>query len=228
MAETSPPAAEAPRAQDAPPGAGRRAAEMERWRRRSSRIAFYRRALPWSMLIIVIAVAGWVGLRAFLSARQADVATSAIHMTNPKFYGRDQQGRSFQLSAKDAVRNGANANLVNLNQPGMVLENNVKGPVLVNGGHGLYHEDTKILLLDSGVRFRDGHGSDFHSTTATVDTQASTVQGQNNVTGRGPLGQIAASSYAVQDGGAHVMFYGDVRTHIVQTHSAATKETTAR
>jgi lipopolysaccharide export system protein LptC len=194
----------------------RRAAEMERWRKRSRRIVFYRRALPYVMLAIVVAVGGWVALRAFLSSRQADVAaaTSAIHMTNPKFYGRDEKGRSFQLVAGDAVRDGKDNNLISLNGPGMTLDTGDKTPIKVEGGKGIYREDTKQLQITGGVRFQDGRGSEFHSQTASVDTQAGVVTGENGVSGVGPLGQITASSYAVHDGGARVTFSGGVRVHM--------------
>ena len=195
---------------------GRRTAEMDRWRKRSRRIVLLRRALPWSMLAIVVAVAGWVGLRAILSARQGDMAaaTSAIHMTNPKFFGRDEKGRSFQLTAKDAVRDAADSNLVTLNAPGMVLETGGKAPIKVEGGKGTYREDTKQLQVVGGVLFQDGRGSTFHSETASVDTRAGVVRGEKSVTGQGPLGQIAASSYAVHDGGARVIFSGGVHVHM--------------
>lgn len=219
---TSSPIADRPRTVSAPtpsqaavPGADRRAAELERWKRRSKRIMFYRRALPWAMLGIIVSVGGWVGFRAFLSAQQDMAkATDVIHMTNPKFYGRDQQGRSFQLSAKEAIRDAKNDSLFTLTQPGMVLDTGGKQPIQVQGGRGTYREDAKTLLLDGGVRMRDGRGSDFHSEQALVDTHEGVVRGEKAVTGVGPLGQIAASSYAVHDGGARVLFSGGVRVRI--------------
>ena len=196
--------------------AQRRAGEMERWRPRSKRIVFYRKALPWTMLAIVVAVAAWVGLRAYLSSRQLDLAgaASAIHMTNPKFYGRDAKGRSFQLSAKDAVRDVKDNNIVNLHTPGLMLDSGGKQPVTVAGGRGVYREDTKMLQLDQGVLLQDGRGSEFRSAEASVDTRAGVVIGQKDVNGTGPLGRIAASSYAVHESGARVTFAGAVRTHI--------------
>lgn len=199
----------------ASPTYDRRSAEMERWRRRSKRIAFYRRALPWTMLAIVLAVGGWVALRAFLSSqRDMAAATSAIHMTNPKFYGRDDKGRSFQLAAKDAVRDTNDSNIVTLTAPSMVLDTGGKQPIQVEGGRGVYREDTKVLDIAGGVRLQDGRGSEFRSSDARVDTRAGVVYGERDVTGRGPLGQIAASSYAVHDGGSRVIFSGGVRAHI--------------
>ena len=196
--------------------AERRADEMDRWRRRSKRIVFYRQALPWTMLAIVVAVAAWVGLRAYLSARQLDVAsaTSAIHMTNPKFYGRDAKGRSFQLSAKDAVRDVKDNNIITLSAPGMMLDSGSKLPVKVEGGAGVYREDTKMLELGGGVLLQDGRGSTFRSAQALVDTRAGVVTGQKDVNGNGPLGRIVASSYAVSENGARILFSGGVKTHI--------------
>ncbi len=141
-------------------------------------------------------------------------ATSAIHMTNPKFYGRDEKGRSFQLLAKDAVRDLKDANLVTLSAPGMMLDTGGPQPVRVQGGHGVYREDTKMLQLADGVAMQDGRGSQFHSAAATVDTRAGVVRGEKNVTGQGPLGQIAASSYAVENGGDRILFTGGVHAHI--------------
>ena len=135
-------------------------------------------------------------------------------MTNPKFYGRDDKGRSFQLTAKDAVRNVKDNNIVNLHLPGMMLDSGGKQPVKVDGGRGVYREDTKMLELTDGVRLQDGRGSDFHSTQASVDTRAGVVVGRNDVNGQGPLGRIVASSYAVHESGARVTFSGAVHTHI--------------
>ena len=195
---------------------GRRAEEMERWRKRSRRIGLYRKALPWLMLAIVAMVIGWVGVRAVLSARQqAQTGSTELRMTNPKFYGRDEQGRSFQLTAKDAVRNSGDANQVTLTGPGMELDIGGRAPMGVTGGAGLYREDTKVLRLDGGVRLKDGRGTDLTSPEAVVDTQAGVVRGEKGVSGSGPLGQVSASSYAVYDGGNRVVFSGGVRSRIV-------------
>ena len=197
-------------------GGGRRAEEMERWRKRSKRIGLYRRALPWLMLAIVAAIIGWVGLRAVLSARQqAQPGSTELRMTNPKFYGRDEQGRSFQLTARDAVRNSSGGEVVTLSAPGMQLDVGGRSPMGVTGGRGEYREDTKVLRLTGGVRLKDGRGTDLASPEAVVDTQANVVRGEKGVTGQGPLGQVSASSYAIYDGGARAVFSGGVRSRIV-------------
>lgn len=197
--------------------ASRRAEEMERWRKRSKRIGLYRQALPWLMLAIVAAVIGWVGLRAVLSARQqGQEGSTELRMTNPKFSGRDELGRTFQLTAKEALQDGGDANQVTLAAPGMQLDVGGQSPMSVIGGRGVYRKDTNILRLDGGVRLKDGRGTDLVTPEAVVDTQAGVVRGAKGVTGTGPLGQVSASSYAIHDGGNRAVFSGGVRSRIVQ------------
>jgi lipopolysaccharide export system protein LptC len=199
------------------PAGGRRAAEMERWRKRSARIALYRKALPFLMIGIVVAVVGWVSVRAVLSSRQqAQTGSAELRMTNPKFYGRDERGRSFQLTAREAVRSTGDADQVSLIAPAMRLDVGGANPMSVDGGHGTYREDTKVLRLDGGVRMKDGRGTDLTSPEAVVDTQANVVKGEKGVEGQGPLGRITASSYAIYDGGDRLVFSGGVRSRLEQ------------
>ena len=137
-------------------------------------------------------------------------------MTNPKFYGRDEKGRSFQLTATEAIRSTGDANRVTLSAPGMRLDVGGANPMAVTGGRGVYREDTKVLRLDGNVRMKDGRGTDLASPEAVVDTQSNVVRGEKGVTGTGPLGAITASSYAIYDGGDRVVFSGGVRSHIEQ------------
>ena len=73
---------------------------MERWRQRSRQIQFFRRALPAAIGVILIGLTGWVLLRGFLT-RMGDLrgAISTIHMTNARFYGRDENGRPYVMGA---------------------------------------------------------------------------------------------------------------------------------
>jgi len=206
---------------DSPPGAPAlspaRAQEMERWRKRSRRIGLYRKALPWLMLAIVAAVVGWVGLRAVISARQqAPQGATELRMTSPRFFGRDDQGRSFQLTAREAVRDVAGQGPLTLLEPGMELDVGGDAPMSVAGGRGLYDEEGRSLVLDGGVRLQDGRGLDLNSPEAVVDTRTGVVSGEKGVSGRGPLGQLSASSYAIHDQGDRAVFSGGVRTRIEQ------------
>jgi lipopolysaccharide export system protein LptC len=192
----------------------RRQAQLARWQQRSRRVHFFRRALPVVIGVVVLALAGWILLRALLGAI-GDKGGEAIHMLNPRYYGRDEQGRAFVVAAKEAVRDGKDVKQVKLIAPGFAMETGRPGrPMQIKAADGLYREHEQILTLSGGVKMQDGRGYDLDTASARIDPRAGTVTGDSAITGQGPLGRIAASSYAVYDRGARVVFKGKVRAHI--------------
>ncbi len=140
----------------------------------------------------------------------------SIRMLGPKFFGRDQSGRPYTITAVDAVRDPVHSERVALNQPHMVLQQlNGDPPTIVYSATGLYNENTHMLALDGQVHLDDGKGDIFVSEHALVNTDAGTVDGRSPVTGTGPLGQTSSSSYAVKDRGKDILFIGNVKSHIV-------------
>ena len=195
----------------ASPEMARRMASLQRWRARSKIVRFYRRALPAAILAICICLVGWIGIRAALSVF-ADVGSATIRMLNPRFYGRDDNGRSYRLDAKEAVRDGREPDKVYLTGPGMVLDAGPAKSFKIQGLTGIYNQQTRVLQLDGHVRIEDGRGYRFLSDHAVIDPKKDLISGNSSVVGEGPLGRVAASSYAVYDQGARVVFQGNVHT----------------
>jgi lipopolysaccharide export system protein LptC len=194
----------------------RLARAMDRWRRRSRVIHFWRRALPAIMILISLGVLMLVLARMLLGAHGPAAQDQEIRMLSPKFYGRDQSGRPYTVTAKDAVRDSVHIERISLNQPHMVLQSLTGDPpTTVDSATGLYNENTKMLALDGQVRLDDGKQDIFISEHALVNTDAGTVDGRSPVTGTGPLGQTSASSYAIKDSGRDILFIGNVKSHLV-------------
>ena len=196
---------------------GPRRASLAHWRRRSRRIHFLRRALPAAIALLLVLLLGWVGVRAVLSAlNAASGAAGRIHMSNARFHGRDGRDQSFVLFAREATRDGSNLNKVDLVKPDLNLTNETgPQPRRVVGNHGLYFDDRKMLYMDGHVVFEDGAGNRFVSERAEINIQQNTVRGDTAVTGDGPMGHVDALSYSVDSKGDHVVFVGNVHTHLV-------------
>ena len=79
---------------------------------------------------------------------------------------------------------------------------------------GNYNERDKMLRLRGDVRIDDGKGLRFMSEEAIIDTRTGKVVGQSQVQGDGPLGQLNAKSYSVEDKGDRLVFRGGVRARI--------------
>lgn len=199
------------------PGAeARRLRNMERWRRRSRQIHFFRRALPAAIAVILVGLAGWVLLRGFLT-RLSDLqnATATIHMTNARFFGRDGNGRPYILIAAEATRSDKDFQRIALNKLQLLFdEGGVNRSSHISADHGVYREDDRILRLRDHVVMHDQTGNTFVTDQAVVNTVNNSVRGSDHVQGTGLMGAVTADSYAVYDKGATVIFQGHVHSQI--------------
>ena len=136
-------------------------------------------------------------------------------MVNPRFYGRDTSNRAFVLGAAEAARDLRNGHTVTLSAPSVTLDADGQNPTHVQADRGVYREDQRKLSLEGRVQLNTP-AYRFSTPKAVVDTTHGVVSGESGVTGDGPLGRIAASSYGVYDRGRRVVMKGDVHAHIVQ------------
>jgi lipopolysaccharide export system protein LptC len=137
-----------------------------------------------------------------------------IRMVNPHFFGRDRQGRAFEVSAAEAARSDSNMQEVLLEDVSVTLDVNGAHPSRMTADHGAYREDTRILLLRGNVRVDDGRASSIATNQATVDTRAGTVVGDQRVASRTTAGDIQAGEYQVENRGDRVIFRGGVRARV--------------
>lgn len=193
--------------------AARRRRNLERWRRRSRLIHFYRRALPATMAAILICLAGWVLARGLLT-RLGDVrnAIGTIHMSNARFFGRDQDGRPYVMAAAEAIRYDNDLQRIILRKPAFSFDSGGKSASQVNADWGVYRDDNKLLHIWTHVVMVDSSGDVFHTDQAVVDTVNDTVNGPAHVDGEGPTGSVSADSFAVYDKGGLVVFRGHVHS----------------
>jgi lipopolysaccharide export system protein LptC len=196
----------------------RRVQNLHHWRRHSRRIRLLRRLLPAAMALILAVVLGWAAFNAWITPMTAGGPNSgtSIRMINPRFYGRDQGGKPFSVTAKSAVRDNNQFQRIYVEAPELVM-GAAPGPrTTVSAGKGVYREDTRILTLDSDVHVHDTQGNDFLTSHAEINTLTDDLEGQAPIAGHGPMGRIASSSYAVHNGGAQILFTGHVVARIEQ------------
>lgn len=210
---------ETPHLSTGEPDLERRRRDLDRWHSRSRSIHFWRRALPVVIVLIAVGLGGWIVARSIMAKmaappKQAD--TGVIKMVNPRFYGRDDSNRSFVVGAGEAARDSRNPGVISLQQPSVTLDAEGAAPTHVQAGQGVYRETQKSMDLKGGVQLSDGRGNSFATPRAVIDTKTGVVQGDQGVKGQGPLGEIAASSYAVYDSGKRIVFKGGVRARIQQ------------
>lgn len=200
----------------------RLAAEAERWRVRSRRVRLYRRLLPILIVMLAGGALTWTVFRTVMSGVEREASQARdIRLDNPMFHGQDTQGRSFVIGAEGAVRDPATGRF-RLNGP--VLRLNLGGIKVteMTADAGIYNEAERSVTIGPNVRISDG-GSGFTLTTpeAVVDTATGVVTGDKGVEGRGPLGTISATSYAIYEQGQRVVFSGSGDNKVRGTIAAA-------
>lgn len=197
--------------------AARHRREMERWRRRARMIGFFRRALPAAVAAVLLVLAGWVLIRGALSKiSDARDGAASIHMTNAHFFGRDGDGHGYVLGAREAVRDDADFQRIQLSGALLSLNADTATQTQISADRGVYRENDRILRLSGQVTFRDGSGDTFVTEQAVVDTINGTITGPSKVRGTGPTGVIAADAFEIFDRGQRMVFSGDVHSRLKQ------------
>lgn len=190
-------------------------AHLKRWKRRSRLIAVMRRVLPAAIAVLILGMGSQVVWNSLAVKKgEAREQTAPIRMINPRFQGRDEQGRSFMIAAREARRDDRDLTKIVLDHPNVALAPETATPSRVSAVSGVYTEADRILRLTGAVRIEDGDGYRFASDGAIVDTKAGTVVGAGSMIGDGPSGQMTADSYEVQDRGDRMIFKGGVRAVI--------------
>ena len=170
----------------------RRAQALARWRRRSEQIHFFRKALPAAIAAILLFGVGWIGIRAIISAlAQADKELGSIHLINPTFYGRNEKGELYIMSAKEAVRAGDDPDRIALIDPDLKqYPVGAPAPMTTHAQHGLYHEQKKQLdLSDMSWRPTDG-ATRSRASSPTSTCQRNSVVGNTHVYSFGPSDRL--------------------------------------
>lgn len=193
----------------------RRAQRFAAWQAHSRRIHIYRKGLPGVIGAIVLVMVGWVTVKTVLGRLQGQSTERiSIRMINPRFFGRGGDNIPYVISGRSAARDERNFQRVVMDMPVFIQNPNTESQTEVRARYGVYMEDSRVLRLENDVVLIDLRGYQFKTTGSVIDTRAGLLSGQSPIAGVGPLGQIAASSYSVEDGGAKLVFRGKVRTRI--------------
>ena len=187
---------------------------MRAWRRRSKLVHFFRRALPAAVLAVLLGLAITIIVQT-MGRRAEPQAEVAVRMVNPRFRSRDDDGRAFVLSAREAVRDVRNFQRILLTGPTLELQGKADGPPLkVTAASGVYLETTQVMTLEGSVRLDDPSGWVFNTEKAVIDTRRDLISGDKPVTGVGPTQRISADTYAIYNRGERILFRGKTRTQL--------------
>ena len=178
-------------------------------RRRSSTVGMMRMLFVAGAAISAGVIIGPIAATALSGAgQQIDqiAADEVITMVNARFTGRNIAGDAYIITADEARRRRADSSVVDLKSPRMVDDKGTE----VSAPIGVYYQNAEHLDLFQAVRVRDAEGYEFTTTAARVFVQEGRVQGLEPLSGNGPLGDVRADSYEIEDDGDRVILRGNV------------------
>ena len=195
----------------------RRRTTLESARRRSVVIRLLRLAFLALAIAIIAVVALYIVLHALRKETPPPpppaVEGEELRMINPRFSGRDKAGRPYVVIADTATRRQDDPEVTDLVNPRL---DTAPGPNSshVTASRGIYDANRKKLDLYDNVRLVTPNGNTYKTTHTRLFIDDDFIEGDQPVTGTGPLGAISADRFQIINGGEKVVFSGHVVTHI--------------
>lgn len=190
-------------------------------RRYSRFVHLTKLALPVAAVALLLLVAVWPRLEATFelvrfSVPRLDLSEAReLHMVKARFTGVDRDNRPFVVTAAVARQQPKLDGLITLEQPKGDLTM-VSGSWLeLSADTGLYQTQPQLLDLFGNVALFQDRGNEFHSTSAHVNMDAGTAEGDDPVTGQGPFGNVTAQGFRILDRGATILFTGHATLNLL-------------
>jgi len=187
----------------------RRATSLKEARQRTALVHILR------LLFTIGAVlsAGWlVGtvIESSFRERHTDPTAAGVSVTvhGPRFDGFDDNDRPYNLTALTAQRRRDNVALVDLVNPSL----KDAASTTVQARTGVWNAETEVLDLEGDVVMTDAGGYTFTSQKTRMYVKENRVEGQEPLTGVGPIGEVKADSYEVFQNGERIVLKGNVWT----------------
>lgn len=175
------------------------------------------------LIVLIGALAANLLVQSLLSgdrepASRPAAVGSGERIINPRFTGRDANGRAYVLTADSAVRRMVGlGNLTDLENP------RIDYALLFGGSHrpdasevlsrlGVYDDATRTLRMSDTVRFSTRSGYEFRTEGASIDLNEGVVYGEEPVQGRAPWGGVQAYGFELHEDGRRLRFTGGVVT----------------
>lgn len=192
-------------------------------RRRSATVALLRMLFVAGAAISAGVIIGPIAATTLSGSGQqiAEVAADeVVTMVNARFTGRNIAGEAYIITAEEARRRRADNSVIDLKNPRLVDDKGTE----VSAPIGVFYQNAEHLDLFQAVKVRDADGYEFATTAARVFVQEGRVQGLEPLSGIGPLGDVRADSYEIEDEGDRVILRGNVDLTIYPDGREAAEE----
>lgn len=184
--------------------------------RRGTSVRVLKVALPLIMCVTLGYVGYWwlesrgTVVDPTLIQKVPGVATTKAEVTiqDVKYDGKDDKGRPFSITADSASHVDGDDRHINLRKPiaDIVLASGAYAALTAN--EGLLDRDADVVTLNGDVTLSHDNGLSFQTQSATIDLDAKTAEGHDQVEGQNGDWELTSQGFRVLDDGDTIQFTG--------------------
>lgn len=149
-----------------------------------------------------------------------DLSNDTLSMQNARYFGTDDKGEPFSITAQSVKERPAPDKLIDLTEPKAEMAMKDGRRVNLHASTGVYDRTQEILDLAGEVDLIQQNGYEMHTSAARVVLKESTASGEAPVTGKGPMGEIAAAGFKARQSDNVIFFIGPAKM-ILKSDKAA-------
>ena len=199
--------------------AGGASASVARIGRYSAFVGFMRYALPFSAVLLLGLVVVWPLVSGREEGFRVTYSTSvqedgSLKMLNARYIGTDGKGQPYTVTAAEAVPSTVDSTLVTLHKLAADMFVQSGSWLAMTANEGLYNRNASTLDLAGAVTLFSDQGHELHTESAHVEIDAGTADGDEPISGQGPLGLIAGNGFSVTERGDNLFLFGGVKVTI--------------
>jgi len=163
-------------------------------------VAFMRSVLPLAAVVLVASVVAYSIIprhpdKMSVTMKSSGNVANDLTMTKVVFTGTDDKGNHFTVTSAEVVQDPKNQHRAELKKVQADMEFNNASWMSASASRGFIDSDAGSLRLTGGLSIYTDSGYELHAPSADVDTRKDIMEGQQTVTGHGPMGKLSADRF---------------------------------
>ena len=138
-------------------------------------------------------------------------AAGTLSMTNARYYGTDDKGQPYSVTAMNVRERPDDDPAVDLVAPQADISLTDGTWLSISARAGVYNRDQQMLELHGNVALYQDQGNEFHTASAIIDLKKGEASGTEPVSSHGPFGSLEATGFTMSEAGRVVYFVGPAR-----------------
>jgi lipopolysaccharide export system protein LptC len=151
-----------------------------------------------------------------------DANGRSLSMTNARYFGTDDKGQPYAVTAESVRQGAASDKTIELNLPKAEITMTNGNAMSASANAGIYDRDKQEIELNGDVALFQHDGNELHTSQAHITLKDGNASGNAKITGKGSFGTLEAAGFTYNKDDKVIRFTGQSRL-ILNSKGADTK-----